>query len=184
MGMRVTEHLETKLRLHLCVCVATSLCVPWDCWAEARIKIARMSLTIKLDGNWSSFQVANSAPPLSVTDSAIAPFRKDTMPCCVQIMFVVQTSVTNMRYWCFEMIASRTLKVWHIGVSTQPMWENLCYPRRVCRTRQCAMPVQHVEVLEQAHRIAPPKKNICDKQDSSWSHISCHTDKNRYHTWS
>jgi len=42
-------------------------------WAEARLKIARMTLTIKLDGNWSSFQLANSAPPLSVTDSAIAP---------------------------------------------------------------------------------------------------------------
>ena len=43
------------------------------CWAEARVKIARMTLTIKFDGNWSSFQLANSAPPLSVTDSAIAP---------------------------------------------------------------------------------------------------------------
>ena len=42
-------------------------------WAEARVKIARMTLTIKLDGNWNSFQLANSAPPLSVTDSAIAP---------------------------------------------------------------------------------------------------------------
>ena len=42
-------------------------------WAEARVKIARMTLTIKLDRNWSSFQLANSAPPLSVTDSAIAP---------------------------------------------------------------------------------------------------------------
>ena len=42
-------------------------------WAEAPIKIARMTLTIKLDGNLSSFQLANSAPPLSVTDSAIAP---------------------------------------------------------------------------------------------------------------
>ena len=42
-------------------------------WAEARVKIARVTLTIKLDGNWSSFQLANSAPPLSVTDSAIAP---------------------------------------------------------------------------------------------------------------
>ena len=38
-----------------------------------QLKIARMTLTIKLDGNWSSFQLANSAPPLSVTDSAIAP---------------------------------------------------------------------------------------------------------------
>ena len=43
------------------------------CWAEAPIKIARMTLTIKLDGNWSSFQLANSTPPLCVTDSAIAP---------------------------------------------------------------------------------------------------------------
>ena len=42
------------------------------CWAKAHVKIARMTLTIKLDGNWSSFQLANSAPPLSVTDSAIA----------------------------------------------------------------------------------------------------------------
>jgi hypothetical protein len=42
-------------------------------WAEAPIKIARMTLTIELDRNWSSFQLANSAPPLSVTDSAIAP---------------------------------------------------------------------------------------------------------------
>ena len=30
-------------------------------------------MTIKLDRNWNSFQLANSAPPLSVTDSAIAP---------------------------------------------------------------------------------------------------------------
>ena len=42
-------------------------------WAEAHEQIARMTLTIKLDRNWSSFQLANSAPPLSVTDSAIAP---------------------------------------------------------------------------------------------------------------
>ena len=32
-----------------------------------------MTLTIKLDRNWNSFQLANSAPPLSVTGSAIAP---------------------------------------------------------------------------------------------------------------
>ena len=43
------------------------------CWAEAPIKIARMTLTIKLDGNWSSFQLANSTPPQSVIDNAIAP---------------------------------------------------------------------------------------------------------------
>ena len=33
----------------------------------------RMTLPIKLDVNWSSSEQANSAPPLSVTDSAMAP---------------------------------------------------------------------------------------------------------------
>ena len=47
--------------------------VALHCWAEAPVKIASMTLTIKLDRNWNSFQLANSAPPLSVTDSAIAP---------------------------------------------------------------------------------------------------------------
>ena len=41
-------------------------------WAEALVKNTRMTLTVKLDRNWSSFQLANSAHPLSVTDSAIA----------------------------------------------------------------------------------------------------------------
>ena len=40
-----------------------------------------MTLTIKLDGNWNSFQLANSAPPLSVTDSAIAPSARITRLC-------------------------------------------------------------------------------------------------------
>ena len=46
-------------------------------WAEAHIKIARVTLTIKLDKHWNSFQLAHRAPPLSVTDSSICPFRKD-----------------------------------------------------------------------------------------------------------
>ena len=56
-------------------CASVPICTLQDsiCWAEAHIKIARMTLTVKLDRNWSSFQLANSAPPLSVTDSAIAP---------------------------------------------------------------------------------------------------------------
>ena len=44
-----------------------------SCWAEAHIKIARMTLTIKLDGNWNSFQLANNTPPPGVTGSVIAP---------------------------------------------------------------------------------------------------------------
>ena len=58
------------------------------CWAEAHIKITRMTLTIKLDRNWSSFQIANSTPPLSVTGSAIAPSARildySQQPLCFQ----------------------------------------------------------------------------------------------------
>ena len=48
-------------------------CATCPSWAEARIKIARMTLTVKLNRNWSSFQLANCTPPLSVTGSTIAP---------------------------------------------------------------------------------------------------------------
>ena len=47
-------------------------------------KNTRMTLTIKLDRNWSSFQLANSAPPLSVTDSAIAPSARMHNQCGVR----------------------------------------------------------------------------------------------------
>jgi len=49
-----------------------------------------MTLTIKLDGNWSSFQLANSAPPLSVTDSAIAPSARIlTKASCKMLKYLV-----------------------------------------------------------------------------------------------
>ena len=49
------------------------------------VNIARMALTIKLVRNWRSFQLANSAPPLSVTDSAIAPSAR--MLCLAFVFF-------------------------------------------------------------------------------------------------
>ena len=64
------------------------------CWAEAHIKIARMTLTVKLDRNWSSFQLANSAPPLSVTDSAIAPSAR--MHVRVRFAVCMQTVAMDM----------------------------------------------------------------------------------------
>ena len=42
-------------------------------WAEAHIQIARMTLTFKLDRIGDSIKLANSAPPLSVIDSVLAP---------------------------------------------------------------------------------------------------------------
>ena len=41
-------------------------------WAEALEKL-RLRPCGRIDGNWISFQLANSTPPLSVTDSAFAP---------------------------------------------------------------------------------------------------------------
>ena len=60
--------------------------------------------------------------------------------------------------------------------------EGVSLPRRVCRALLCAMLVRHARVSEQARKNISPEKNTCDKQASSWRHISCHTDKNRYYT--
>jgi hypothetical protein len=43
------------------------------CSAWRPLKIASTADGSDENGNWSSFQLANSAPPLSVTGSAIAP---------------------------------------------------------------------------------------------------------------
>ena len=69
-----------------------------NCWAEAPIKIARMTLTIKLDGNWSSFQLANSTPPLSVTDSAIAPSARIPTRKCIfnNVVFIMCGSLSYL----------------------------------------------------------------------------------------
>ena len=53
-----------------------------------------MTLTIKLDRNWNSFQLANSAPPLSVTDSAIAPSARI---CIVPIASVISDRLYQTR---------------------------------------------------------------------------------------
>lgn len=45
---------------------------PLKCWAEALEKL-RLRPCGRIDGNWISFQLANSTPPLSVTDGAHAP---------------------------------------------------------------------------------------------------------------
>ena len=68
------------------------------------------------------------------------------------------------------------------GCLSDTTWIVDVLPRRVRCARQCAMPVQHARAPEQARRDTSPDKNKCDKQVSSWRHISCHTDKNRYYT--
>ena len=75
----IPQHCLLAAACHTCTCprcqsmLGSGIPLTRLSWAEAHVKIARMTLTIKLDGNWSSFQLANSTPPLSVTGSAVAP---------------------------------------------------------------------------------------------------------------
>ena len=153
---------------------ARALATGVKCWAEAHEKIARMTLTIKLDRNWSSFQLANSAPPLSVTDSAIAPSAR-----MHRRAMTSDPGALQLPHGCLNKSASLT-KGSNVSKSQTRTAQML--PQRVCCPRRCAMPVQHVRVPEQARSNISPSKNTCDKQVSSWRHISCHTDKNRYYT--
>ena len=63
-----------------------------------------MTLTIKLDRNWNSFQLANSAPPLSVTDSVIDPSARIIATACYQfIAFSVKlTQVFYVAVFCCD----------------------------------------------------------------------------------
>ena len=64
-------------------------------WAEAHIQIGRMTLTIKLDGNWNSSQLADSAPPLSVTGSAPAPSARMPANCEARLHVCAQILIFN-----------------------------------------------------------------------------------------
>ena len=98
-----------------------------SCWAEAHIKIARMTLTIKLDRNWSSFQLANSAPPLSVTDSAIAPSAR---------MGLFSQSARWQSPWHHKMYSGG-------GVARHGGWGKGCH---------CTDPLPPLPLLSQLHR--------------------------------
>ena len=137
-------------------------------WAEAPIKIARTTL-IELDGNWSS-----NTLPLSVTGSVIAPSAR--MP----RVFTVLLKIARSWRWV-EPVAAHT-QLHRFAQMRKYLLVVMWLPRRVRGIWQCATPVQRVRASEQAREHASPKKNTCDKQVSSWRHISCHTDKNRYYT--
>ena len=53
----------------------------------AHQKIASLTLMANLDRNWSSFQLAKSTSPLSVTDNANAPSAGMTKNTCAEICF-------------------------------------------------------------------------------------------------
>ena len=58
-------------------------------WARAHLKIASLTLMANLDRNWSSFQLAKSTFPLSVTDNANAPSARMPITTCAEICFYI-----------------------------------------------------------------------------------------------
>ena len=90
------------------------------------------------------------------------------------VLFIV--SAVMLAVWCHYWVYG-THTFASPGVTTSEL-----LPLRVCCSWLCAVPVQHMRFPEQAQVDISPMKNRCDKQVSSWRHISCHTDKNRYYT--
>ena len=77
-----------------------------------------MTLTIKLDGNWSSFQLANNTPPLSVTGSVIAPSARIAAKAKPRLVF-------PMRFcWRGCVLYSSAHRKWfrHVFLMSFPLW--------------------------------------------------------------
>ena len=103
--------------------------------------------------------------------------RKQSVDCCDGDMVVV--------WGCTNVGAGRHCAQEGMDPTNKVLVENKLIdllPQRVCCSWLGARPVQHLRIPEQAQEDVSPMKNRCDKQVSSWRHISCHTDKNRYYT--
>ena len=118
--------------------------------------------TLRLRKNWRShIDVSHSRQPL-VKGERLVRYEVNAVMVCVW------TGTSDGTLCCAQVLVGAARAV--------------CYPTRVCCSWRSAMPVQHASIPEQAQEDGSPTKNRCDKQVSSWRHISCHTDKNRYYT--
>ena len=70
-----------RARYDVCFCVTLLNALFGMLLTRRPLKIASTAVGSAENGNWSSFQLANSAPPLSVTGSAIAPSARITLQC-------------------------------------------------------------------------------------------------------
>jgi len=95
-----------------------------DRWAEARVKIARMTLTIKLDGNWSSFQLANNTPASLIVSLPLpqgclhnrATPSTDAVRVCGSISNVAEFSMQGvMGMDCQATAQGRGINTWKTG---------------------------------------------------------------------
>ena len=91
-------------------------------WAEAHIQIARMTLTIKLDRTWNSFTLANSAPPLSVTDSDNAPSARMPVNCAARLQAYAQLLIVQKPHMASHLLGAHDLELsWTRNVEGDPL---------------------------------------------------------------
>ena len=81
-----------------------------------------MTLTIKLDRTWNSFTFANSAPPLSVTDSATAPSARMPVNCEARLHVYAQLLIVPKPYMESHLLGVHDVELfWTRNVEGDPL---------------------------------------------------------------
>lgn len=99
------------------------------CWAGAHLQMARLTLTIKLDNTWGSFQEALREPPRSVSDCALAPSARMTLlkGCKIAMKHKVGSDAKR-RAWQTETEQTQCPPT---GYTTNNMFRPLTNPTRI-----------------------------------------------------
>ena len=117
-----------------------------------------MTLTIKLDRNWNSFQLANSAPPLSVTDSAIAPSARMVIQATRKNMPQLCIALRLFFFGCAAMISSeitlRLPKPWRAAAVDSDATLSQLQPAQPAQAVQFARPAPHAPAIAAATATA------------------------------
>ena len=106
--------------------------------------------------------------PLAKTSAT--PIRRQTNPNAAK----KQSSAVTIRTEhgsCYELICL---------FIEETLPQRVCHTRRECNASEATSETGH----GQATWTPLPEKNWCDRKADSCQRISCHTDKNRYYTWS
>jgi hypothetical protein len=77
-----------------------------------------MTLAIKLDGNWNSFQLANSAPQICVTDSVIAPSARMIDMSANRNLQHQYTRAVVLSFWIIKGLGGNLPFAWNVTHAT------------------------------------------------------------------
>ena len=158
-------------------CWNFSFRVPWGNHRACQIKNFGSVRTDKKADKNEFF--LNSSSYTSRVSALLEPRKScQTRLCWIRRCCDMQSAISSPAAWIPTAHVTRVVMTCRCRVADR------MYTQRVCCTWPSAMPGQHLRVQGQAHCRLFPEKNSCDMQVPSWRHISCHTDKNRYYTWS